>query len=138
MNMAISINNLIYPYFVSDSRIKKKGVESFPGINRFSIDSLIKDLKETQELGLNKILLFGVPNQKDDSGVTAYQKDNIVALATKKIKAAFPNLVVFTDVCLCAYTKHGHCGIIKQRAKGKGQKLRLTQKRRYRLWRKLH
>ncbi len=112
--MAISLNNLIYPYFVARGISIKKEIKTFPGINRFSIDSLIRDLKVTIDLGLNKILLFGIPSQKDDSGVTAYQKDNIVALAIEKIKAAFPDLVVFADVCLCAYTKHGHCGVLKE------------------------
>lgn len=112
--MSISLNNFIYPYFVTPKSITKAKIKLFPGIYRFSINALIRDIKEINTLGLNKVLLFGVPDYKDNSGITAYQEDNIVALAIKKIKTEFPNLVVLTDVCLCAYTKHGHCGILKK------------------------
>ena len=112
--MDISLNNLIYPYFVVSGVNIKQEIKNFPGINRFSIDCLIKNLEKTLFLGVNKVLLFGLPNQKDDLGFAAYKKDNIVALAIKKIKAEFPKIVVLTDVCLCAYTKHGHCGILKK------------------------
>ena len=112
--MTVSLNNLIYPYFVTPKKITKAKIKLFPGVYRFSINALIKDIKEINALGINKVLLFGVPDYKDNSGITAYQEDNIVAKATKRIKAEFPNLVVLTDVCLCAYTNHGHCGILKR------------------------
>jgi porphobilinogen synthase len=111
--MAISLNNLIYPYFVTNGKIEKFKIKSFPGVYRFSVNGLLQDIKKINAVGLNKVLLFGVPDYKDNSGVSAYKKNNIVARATKEIKARFPTLVVFTDVCLCAYTKHGHCGILK-------------------------
>jgi porphobilinogen synthase len=110
--MAISLNRLVYPYFVHDSKVHKERIKSFPGIYRFSINGLLRDIKETNDLGLNKILLFGVPSHKDNSGVVAYGENNIVFSAIKKIKEKFPKIVVMTDVCLCAYTKHGHCGIL--------------------------
>ena len=111
--MHISLANLIYPYFVVSGKNKKDKIKSFPDFYRFSIDRLIKDIKEVNKLGLNKILLFGIPGHKDNLGNFAYKENNIVALAVKRIKAEFPDLVVMTDVCLCAYTKHGHCGILK-------------------------
>ena len=113
-SMGISLNNLIYPYFIVNGKNIKKEIKSFPGIHRFSIDCLIRDLKETLDLGINKVLLFGVPEDKDILGSGACKKDNLVVLAIKKIKAKFPKLLVMTDVCLCAYTNHGHCGILKQ------------------------
>ena len=111
--MHISLANLIYPYFVVSGKNKKDKIKFFPDFYRFSIDRLIKDIKEVNRLGLNKILLFGIPRYKDNLGSFSYKENNIVALAVKRIKAEFPDLVVMTDVCLCAYTKHGHCGILK-------------------------
>lgn len=112
--MAISLNDLIYPYFVVPGRNKKERIGSFPDFYRFSLDRLITDIGQISGLGLDKILLFGVPEGKDDSGSSSFKENNIVASAVKKIKAEFPKLTVMTDVCLCAYVKHGHCGILKQ------------------------
>lgn len=113
--MAINLSKLIYPYFVFSGKNKKEKIKSFPGFYRYSIDRLIEDIGEINSLGLNKVLLFGVPLVKNNSGSFAYSKNNIVALAVKKIKEEFPQLVVITDVCLCAYTKHGHCGILNSK-----------------------
>jgi len=120
--MHININNLIYPYFVIAGRNKKEKIKSFPGIFRFSLDKLLKDIKEIRQLGLNKILLFGIDARKDYLGSQAYAANSIVAKAVKKIKSKFPDLVVMTDVCLCAYTDHGHCGIIVNRSHSEGVK----------------
>lgn len=111
------IDNFIYPYFVTTGVNKKEPIRSFPGIYRFSIDKLIKDIKESRQLGLNKFILFGVPDKKDNLGNEAYKKDNIISLAIKEIKNKFPEVVLITDVCLCAYTKHGHCGVLKKNTK---------------------
>jgi len=111
--MAISLAKLIYPYFIVSGKNIKEEIDSFSGFYRFSIDRLIQDLRQINDLGLNKVLLFGIPEHKDNSGSWAYRENNIVVLAVKKIKAEFPELVVMTDVCLCAYTKHGHCGILQ-------------------------
>jgi len=111
--MAINLNNLIYPYFVTNGKNVKAKIESFPGIFRFSIDRLIRNIKEITVLGLKKVLLFGIAENKNASGSSSYKEGNIVALAVKKIKSEFPDLTVITDVCLCAYTNHGHCGILK-------------------------
>jgi porphobilinogen synthase len=115
--MAISLNKLIYPYFAVEGRDIKEGIKSFPGFFRFSVDRLLKDIKEIISLGLDKIILFGVPEYKDNLGSAAYREDSIIAVAIRKIKSKFPHLTVFTDVCLCAYTKHGHCGILNSARK---------------------
>jgi len=111
--MSINTNDLIYPYFVTAGSNIKEEIKSFPGVFRFSVDKLAKDVAEAKRLGINKILLFGVPSTKDALGKEAFKKNNIVAQALKGIKKEFPGLVVMTDVCLCAYTDHGHCGILK-------------------------
>jgi len=111
----IKPNSLIYPYFVVTGENIRRKIKSFPGVYRLSIDKLLKDIGQIASLGLNKILLFGIPDRKDPPGSGAYSKDNIVSSAVRKIKEIFPNLVVMTDVCLCAYTTHGHCGILKNR-----------------------
>ena len=108
-------DNIIYPYFVVDGSNRKEEIPSFPGQHRFSIDLLIKDVSQLKALGINKVLLFGVPYKKDKRGSHAHKKDNVVSLAIGEIKKKFPHLIVFTDVCLCAYTSHGHCGVLKRR-----------------------
>ncbi len=117
MEINFALNSFIFPYFVTEGRNKKEEIKSFPGIYRFSLDRLIQDVKETRRLGLNKILLFGIPDSKDQLGKTAYNKDNIVSAAVKELKAEFLDLVVMTDVCLCAYTNHGHCAILRSSAR---------------------
>ncbi|MDP2905727.1 MAG: porphobilinogen synthase, partial [Candidatus Omnitrophota bacterium] len=120
--MGISLSSFIYPYFVVEGRNKKQRIKSFPGVFRFSIDKLLVDIKETAGLGIEKILLFGIPGYKDDVGSSGYSNENIVARAVREIKKEFPELIVMTDVCLCAYTSHGHCGIVKsQKSKGKSK-----------------
>jgi len=117
MDTNLRQNDMIYPYFVVDGINRKERIKSFPGIFRFSPDRLIKDIEELKMLGLNKILLFGIPEDKDAAGSSAYREDAIVAQAVKKIKKKFPRLVVMTDVCLCGYTTHGHCGVLKANGK---------------------
>lgn len=113
MNINIRKNNLIYPYFVIEGKNKKQEIKNFPGVYRFSIDRLLKDIVELRLLGVNKILLFGIPREKDDTGLQAYRHNDVAANAVSYIKKEFNDLQVITDVCLCAYTKHGHCGILK-------------------------
>lgn len=113
MGISLRRDNVICPYFVLEGSNRKEKISSFPGQHRFSIDLLIKDIRELRALGINKVLLFGVPVRKDGKGSAAYKKDNIVSQAVEAVKKKFPHLIIFTDVCLCAYTSHGHCGIIK-------------------------
>ncbi len=113
----IKKHDLVYPYFVIGGRNKKEQIKLFPGQFRFSTDCLMRDVEELAALGIDKILLFGIPAHKDELGSPAYLKNNIVSVAVEEIKKHFPHLVVMTDVCLCAYTSHGHCGILKKSKK---------------------
>ncbi|MFH0913346.1 MAG: porphobilinogen synthase [Candidatus Omnitrophota bacterium] len=113
MGISIKKDDFIYPYFVIGQRNKKQEIKLFPGIFRFSIDRLLKDIAQLHSLGLRKILLFGITDKKDNIGYSAYQDDNIVAAALRCIKKEFKDLTLITDVCLCAYTTHGHCGLLK-------------------------
>src|SRR5207247_5073696 len=87
-------------------------IESMPGVAHLSIDRLIPQIRETASLGILGIILFGIPSEKDEVGSGAYARDGIVQRAVRAIKDAAPDLLVMTDVCLCEYTSHGHCGIV--------------------------
>lgn len=114
-DVKLQANDFIYPYFVVDGNGVKEEIPSMPGIYRFSIDSLLSDIKEIYTLGINKVLLFGVidANLKDERGTLAYTENSLVCQAVRAIKQAIPQVLVFTDVCLCEYTNHGHCGLLK-------------------------
>ncbi len=109
----LSVNDLIYPLFICEGKKIKQEIQSMPEVYRFSIDNALEDIKEAVDLGIKAILLFGIPDKKDEVGSSAYAKNGIIQKAVKAIKDKFPELVVITDVCLCEYTSHGHCGIIK-------------------------
>jgi porphobilinogen synthase len=103
----------IYPCFVTGGRSKSEPIEAMPGISRFSIDSLVADAEKGLKAGVNKLLLFGVGEEKAEDAHAAYSEHSIVADAVHALKKNFgPDLLVITDVCLCAYTTHGHCGIL--------------------------
>ena len=106
--------DFIYPYFVEEGEGVKTEVASMKGVYRFSIDTLLEDISELLPLGINKVLLFGVipQHKKDELGTQAYSADSIIVRAVRAIKAHFPQVVVFTDICLCEYTSHGHCGVL--------------------------
>jgi porphobilinogen synthase len=110
----IQAEDFIYPYFVTDGTGVREEIGTMEDIYRLSIDELLKDLEETLALGVNKILLFGVipEEEKDERGSAAYKPDNIISKAVRAIKERFPQTVVFTDICLCEYTSHGHCGLL--------------------------
>ncbi|MDP2921098.1 MAG: porphobilinogen synthase [Candidatus Omnitrophota bacterium] len=114
MSISIKEDNLIYPYFIREGVNKKSAIKSFPGVYRFSIDKLLLDIEETRQLGIKKILLFGIPVKKSSDGAGAYAKNNVITAAIKKIKQEFNDIIVITDVCLCAYTTHGHCRVLKK------------------------
>ena len=113
-DVSINVKDFIYPYFVVEGEGVKDEIATMPGICRFSIDTLIEDVKEVYALGIDKVLLFGVidDSQKDERGSLAYAEDALVCRAVKAIKAAQPEVCVITDVCLCEYTSHGHCGLL--------------------------
>lgn len=104
---------LIYPLFVVEGEGVKEEIPSMPDNYRFSIDKLMEEIKEIYELGLKGVLLFGIPDHKDELGTSAYCEGNIVAKAISEIKKYYPDMYVVADVCLCEYTNHGHCGFIE-------------------------
>ncbi len=109
----LSVDNLIYPLFVTYGKGVKDEIGSMPGSYRFSIDTLSKEIKEVKNLGIPAVILFGIPEKKDDVGSEAYNPNGIVQRAIKEIKSAIPDLIVITDVCIDEYTSHGHCGVVK-------------------------
>ena len=113
-DVAVNVKDFIYPYFVVEGEGVRDEISTMPGIYRFSIDTLVEDVKECYALGIDKVLLFGVIEDelKDERGSLAYAEDALVCRAVKAIKAAQPEVCVITDVCLCEYTSHGHCGLL--------------------------
>lgn len=109
----LTVDDLIYPLFICEGKGIKEEISSMPGIYRFSLDRVIEEVREATELGLKAFILFGIPAHKDEVGSSAYAKEGIIQRAVKTLKDKFPQVVVITDVCLCEYTSHGHCGIIK-------------------------
>lgn len=105
-------NDLIYPLFVVPGKNVKNPVKSMPGVFQLSIDNLIKECEELVELGIPAIILFGIPEHKDEKGSEAYDENGIIQKAVREIKSKIKNLLVITDVCMCEYTSHGHCGLL--------------------------
>jgi len=108
----VDVSNLIYPLFVTEGSQAKEEIPSMPGIARYSPDLLSKEAEDIARLGIPGVILFGIPSEKDELGSGAYHPEGIVQKAVKAIKKAVPELVVVTDLCLCEYTSHGHCGVI--------------------------
>ena len=113
-DVSVDVKDFIYPYFVVEGKGVRDEISTMPGIYRFSIDTLVEDVKEIYALGIDKVLLFGVidDNLKDERGSLAYAEGALVCRAVKAIKVAQPEVCVITDVCLCEYTSHGHCGLL--------------------------
>ena len=109
----LSIDDLILPLFAIDGKGVKNPINSMPGHYQLSIDNLVKTSKEAYALGIPAIMLFGIPEKKDPLATTAYDKNGIVQRAERALKDKVPDLMVITDVCLCQYTDHGHCGIVE-------------------------
>jgi porphobilinogen synthase len=109
----LSVDDLIYPVFVTHGKGVARPVESMPGIYNYSIDMLLKHLDVAARLKIPGILPFGIPAAKDEVGSEAYAEDGIIQQAVRAIKEAFPEFLVITDICLCEYTSHGHCGLIR-------------------------
>jgi len=112
---SLSPDNFIYPLFVTFGKGVRKEISSMPGCFQESADRIKKHAKEVYSLGIPSILLFGIPEQKDELGSGAYDPHGVVQQAIKAVKDNVPGLYVITDVCMCEYTSHGHCGIIKDR-----------------------
>ncbi|MHB1253528.1 MAG: porphobilinogen synthase [Candidatus Humimicrobiaceae bacterium] len=109
---SLQIANLVYPLFVAEGKNIKNPVTSMPGIYQLSCDNLLKEVEEAIKVGIPAVLLFGIPVQKDESGTQAYSDQGVVQNAVRAIKKNFPDIAVITDVCLCEFTGHGHCGVI--------------------------
>jgi porphobilinogen synthase len=109
----VSVDNLILPLFAVHGRGVREAIPSMPGVARLSPDELLKDAKDAASMGIPAILLFGVPATKDGRGSEAYAEDGIVQQTARAIKETIPDLLVITDVCLCQYTSHGHCGVVE-------------------------
>jgi porphobilinogen synthase len=110
----LSVDDFIMPFFVVHGRDVRREISSMPGNFQLSVDELVKEAKETAALGIPGIILFGLPASKDAVGSEAYAKDGIVQQAIRAIKDSVSDLVVITDVCLCEYTSHGHCGVVER------------------------
>lgn len=108
----LSINDFIYPLFVVHGENIKKEISSMPGVYQMSIDVLVNECREVASLGIPAVILFGIPAHKDEVGSEAYAEDGIIQQAIRAIKKNVKNLLVITDVCLCEYTSHGHCGLL--------------------------
>jgi len=109
---ALSVDDLILPLFAIDGKNVKNHIDAMPGHYQLSIDNLVKTARQAFDLGIPAVILFGIPSKKDALGTQAYAKDGIVQRAVKAVKDKVPDLVVITDVCLCEYTDHGHCGFV--------------------------
>ena len=111
---SLNPSNLVYPVFVDEGTVDKKQIKSMPGQYRQSLKTLVNDVEEIASLDIPAIILFGIPKLKDDFGSSAYKKNGVIQKALKLLKSNFgDSVVVITDVCLCGYTSHGHCGILK-------------------------
>jgi porphobilinogen synthase len=110
----LSVHDFIYPMFVVPGEKQRQEVASMPGVFRVSVDELVRDAEEVAKLGIPAVLLFGIPERKDEWGSEAYDENGIIQRAVRALKRAVPDLVVITDVCLCEYTSHGHCGVVRE------------------------
>lgn len=109
----LNMNDYIYPIFVIEGQNIKNEIPSMPGIYQFSLDHLLEEVQRAVDAGVIAIMLFGIPAKKDECGSEAYNDDGIIQQAVRLVRANYPELVISTDVCMCEYTSHGHCGLIK-------------------------
>jgi porphobilinogen synthase len=105
--------DLILPLFVTEGQKVRREVSSMPGVEQTSVDELLRDAEEARRLGLGALLIFGIPESKDEQGSSGLRDDGVVQRAVREIKREVPDLPVITDVCLCEYTSHGHCGVLR-------------------------
>jgi porphobilinogen synthase len=115
----LSASDFVYPLFVAEGIEGREPIWTMPGIDRLSISEAVAEAGSAAALGIPAVILFGIPAGKDADGTGAYDDDGIVQLATRAIKAAHPELIVITDLCLCEYTDHGHCGVLRPQPAGR-------------------
>jgi porphobilinogen synthase len=109
----LSVDDLVYPLFAVEGKGVKKPIHSMPGNFQMSVDHLLKEVKAAKDLGIPAVLLFGIPDEKDEHASGAFRKDGIIQRATREIKDKVPDILVIADLCFCEYTSHGHCGCLK-------------------------
>jgi porphobilinogen synthase len=109
----LNAHDFVLPLFVSEKIDKRKPIASMPGVSQFSLGEIVDEARRTQDLGLQAVLLFGIPDKKDEQASGAYAEDGVVQKAVRAIKSKSPELVLLTDVCLCEYMSHGHCGVTR-------------------------
>ncbi len=110
----LSAEHLVQPLFVTAGEGVREPVEAMPGIERLSISETVAEVTELAAVGVRAVILFGIPAQKDEFGTEAYDDEGVVQMAVRALKEAHPEVVVITDVCLCEYTSHGHCGVVRE------------------------
>ena len=110
---SLSVSDLIYPMFVTTGRDRREEIVSMPGQYRWSVDLLVKEATDVHMLGIPAVILFGIPDRKDERGTSAYDPHGVVQCAIRAIKQHVPDLLIMTDVCIDEYTSHGHCGVVK-------------------------
>ena len=110
---ALRVDDFVYPLFAVHGRGVREPIASMPGQHRLSVDELLKECKDAASMGIPAVLLFGLPRDKDPRGTEAYAEDGIIQQAARAVKDTIPDLLVITDVCLCEYTSHGHCGVVE-------------------------
>ncbi len=108
----LDVGDLVYPIFVVEGQDIREEISSMPGIFRISPDKLVSEAEEVLKLKIPAVILFGIPEQKDELGSSAYSPDGVIQQAIRNLKKTAPELLVITDVCLCEYTSHGHCGVV--------------------------
>ncbi len=116
----LSVDSLVMPFFVREGKNIKKPIVSLPGQNQLSIDKLIKEAKSAKSLGIPAVLIFGIPEKKDEAGSGAFSKEGIIQKAIIALKEKVPGLLVISDVCLCEFTSTGHCGVVNKAIKPQG------------------
>ncbi len=110
----ITVDDFIYPLFIVEGENIKREISSMPGVYHFSVDTLVDEIAELLELGIKSVILFGIPDEKDSIGTSGFVQDGIIQKGIRAIKENHPEMYVITDVCMCEYTDHGHCGILRK------------------------
>lgn len=112
---SLSVDDLVYPLFVTNGRGVQNPISSMPGVSQLSVDKIMEEVEEVVKLGIPAVLLFGIPAYKDECGSSAYDDEEAVQQAIRAIKEKYPELLVIPDLCMCEYTSHGHCGILDEK-----------------------
>src|SRR5437016_7817684 len=121
----LSVEQFIYPLFIAEDLNEPREISAMPGIMQWPLEHLGREVERIAQLGIPAVLLFGIPTEKDELGSQAYAARGIIQQAIRRIKAVTPDVLVMTDVCLCEYTSHGHCGVIQNGSVQNDQSLRL-------------